>query len=77
MKIVVYTKTTCPYCTSAKMWLKTHGYTWEEISLDDDAARQLFYERAGAGVKSVPQIFVDDERIGGYSDLIKSRLALS
>jgi len=77
MKITVYTKTICPYCTSAKMWLKNKGYSYEEVNLDDDAERQKFYERVGEGVRTVPQIFVDDERIGGYQELVKSRLAVN
>lgn len=77
MKITVYTKTICPYCTSAKMWLKNKGYSYEEINLDDDVERQKFYERVGEGVRTVPQIFVDDERIGGYQELVKSHLAVN
>lgn len=77
MKITVYTKTICPYCTSAKMWLKNKGYSYEEVNLDNDEERQKFYERVGEGVRTVPQIFVDDERIGGYQELVKSRLAVS
>lgn len=77
MKIIVYTKTICPYCTSAKMWLKNKGYSYEEINLDDDAERQKFYESVGEGVRSVPQIFVDGERIGGYQELVKSQLAVN
>ena len=77
MKITVYTKTICPYCTAAKSWLKNKGYVWEEINLDDEDARKTFYESVGAGVRSVPQIFVDGERIGGYNELIKSQLAVN
>lgn len=75
MQIKIYTKTVCPYCVAAKNWLRTKGYAYEEVTLDDDAERQKFYEAVGSGVKTVPQIFVDGERIGGYTDLIKSRLA--
>lgn len=77
MEITVYTKTICPYCTSAKMWLKNKGYTWTEINLDNDEERQKFYESVGNGVRSVPQIFVDGERIGGYTELLKSHLAVN
>jgi glutaredoxin len=77
MNITVYTKTICPYCTSAKMWLKNKGYVYNEINLDDDDARQKFYEEVGNGVRSVPQIFVDGERIGGYQELLKSQLAVN
>jgi glutaredoxin len=59
------------------MWLKNKGYTYEEINLDDDTERQKFYESVGEGVRSVPQIFADGERIGGYQELVKSRLAVN
>lgn len=75
MNIKVYTKTSCPYCVSAKNWLKQRGYTYEEILMDSDSERQKFYESVGNGVRTVPQIFVDGERIGGFQDLTKSRLA--
>lgn len=75
MNIKVYSKNNCPYCVAAKTWLKNKGYTFEEINLDNDNERQTFYESVGNGVRTVPQIYVDGERIGGYSDLTKSRLA--
>jgi glutaredoxin 3 len=75
MHIKIYTKTVCPYCVAAKSWLRGKGYEYEEVTLDDDGERQKFYEEVGSGVKTVPQIFVDGERIGGYTDLVKSRLA--
>ena len=75
MNIKVYSKTNCPYCVSAKNWLKQRGYVYEEILMDNDGERQKFYESVGNGVRTVPQIYVDGERIGGFQDLIKSHLA--
>jgi glutaredoxin len=56
----------------AKLFLKRHGVPFTEYLLDDDGERQAFYQRVGDNVRSVPQIFVDGERIGGYAELIKS-----
>jgi len=75
MNIKVYSKTNCPYCVSAKNWLKQRGYAYEEVVMDNDGERQKFYESVGNGVRTVPQIYVDGERIGGFQDLIKSHLA--
>lgn len=72
MEVVVYSKTVCPYCTQAKAFLKKNEIAFQEINLDDDSERQKFYESVGAGVRSVPQIFVDGERIGGFTELVKS-----
>lgn len=72
MEVKVYSKTICPYCTQAKQWLKRNDIEYTEINLDDDEARTKFYAEVGNGVRSVPQIFVDGDRIGGYQELIKS-----
>lgn len=75
MEIKIYSKTICPYCSAAKNWLKSRGYSYEEINLDNDEERTKFYESIGNNIKTVPQIFVDGERIGGYQELVKSWLA--
>lgn len=72
--IKVYTKKRCPYCVSAKIWLSQRNYKFEEISLDDQAQFTQFKEQY-PGLKTVPQIFVGIENIGGFSELIKSKLA--
>ncbi len=72
MEVIVYSKTVCPYCTQAKAFLKKHEIAFEERNLDNDEERVKFYENVGNGVRSVPQIFVDGERIGGYQELMKS-----
>ena len=74
MDIKVYTRKRCPYCTSAKIWLRQKNYQFEEISLDDKKVLQEFINN-NPGVKTVPQVFVGTERIGGFSELIKSKLA--
>ena len=73
-QIKVYTRKRCPYCTSAKIWLKQKDYQFEEISLDDKEVLQEFISH-NPDITSVPQIFVNNERIGGVSELIKSKLA--
>lgn len=74
MKIEVYSKTICPFCSQAKAWLKQHGFEYEETVLDNDQERLDFYAKIGNGVRTVPQIFVDGERLGGFQDLVKSDL---
>ncbi len=72
--IKVYTRKRCPYCTSAKIWLKQRDYQFEEISLDDKEVLQSFTEN-NPDLKTVPQIFLGEEIIGGFSELIRSKLA--
>ena len=76
MEVIVYSKTVCPYCTQAKAFLKKNDIGYQEINLDDDLERTKFYESVGAGVRSVPQIFVDGERIGGFTELMKSDILI-
>lgn len=72
--IKVYTKKRCPYCTSAKIWLKQHNYLFEEISLDSPEDQTNFI-KANPESRTVPQIFVGTKHIGGFTELIKSELA--
>lgn len=72
--IKVYTKKRCPYCTSAKIWLGQRNYNFEEISLDNKEIQDQFI-LDNPGLRTVPQIFIGDESIGGFSELIKSKLA--
>ena len=43
---------------------------FDEIDLSDDTERSEFYKKIGEGVKTVPQIFIDDTRVGGYPQLV-------
>ena len=76
MKIEIYTKTTCPYSTMAKQVLELNGYEYTETILDDDDQRTQFYEGfdASKNVNTVPQIYLNGERIGGFQDLLRSNL---
>jgi glutaredoxin 3 len=68
-KIEVYTWRTCPFCLRAKDLLKQKGVTFTEYSIDgDEAARASMAKRAN-GRRSVPQIFIDDQHVGGCDDL--------
>jgi glutaredoxin 3 len=67
-KVEVYTKTHCPYCVRAKALLDSKGVKYIEIPLDEDLLRmQEMQQRSGR--RTVPQIFIDDQHIGGCDDL--------
>ncbi len=72
--IKIYTKTTCPYSTMAKQVLELNDHEYTEVILDNDDQRTQFYESCGDDVNTVPQIFVDGERIGGFQHLLRSKL---
>lgn len=69
--IKIYSKTGCPFCQMATKWFDKHKIIYEEILLNDNMKRLEFYESVGNSVSTVPQIFINEERIGGYMDLIK------
>ena len=66
--VKVYTKTHCPYCVRAKALLDRKGVAYEEIDAEhDDALRTWLVEATGQ--RTVPQIFVGDRSLGGFSDI--------
>lgn len=69
-KIEVYSTAVCPYCVSAKNLLKAKGLEWTEMRIDTDPAqRDAMLTRSG-GRRSVPQIFINDQHVGGFDDLV-------
>jgi len=67
-RIRMYSTTWCGYCIRAKALLDRRGLEYEEILMDDDPAfRQKLLEMTGRW--TVPQIFIDDVPIGGYTEL--------
>jgi glutaredoxin 3 len=68
--VVLYTTAICGFCQRAKAWLNARGVPYQEVDVSgDDVARAALVERSG-GQKTVPQIFVGDVHVGGYSDLV-------
>ena len=66
--IEMYTTRWCGYCVRAKALLESRGLEYEEINLDDDPAfRQKLFDLTGNW--TVPQIVIDGEPIGGYTEL--------
>jgi glutaredoxin 3 len=72
MKLVkIYTTVYCGYCARAKELLKAKGVTYEEIDVTgDDGSRARLVELSG-GLRTVPQIFIGEVHVGGYTDLAR------
>lgn len=70
MKAIVWSKPACPYCVMAEKLLTNKGYEVEERKLGFGWNREQLFE-AVPNVKTVPQIFIDGEYVGGYDDLVK------
>jgi len=68
-KVEIYTSATCAYCVAAKMFLKQKGLDYAEVRIDvDPAKRDEMLNRAQR--RTVPQIFIDGQHVGGYDDLV-------
>ena len=67
--VEIYTWRFCPFCLRAKALLNEKGVQFTEYSIDgDDDARTKMSERAG-GLRSVPQIIINGNGIGGCDEL--------
>ena len=68
-KVEIYTSTMCGYCARAIRLLESKKIAYEEIDVSLSAdLRAAMRSRAG-GRSSVPQIFIDDDHIGGCNEL--------
>ncbi len=67
-EVIVYTKNWCPFCDRAKDLLKRLGQSYKEINVEDeeDGFDKL---KAKTGMMTVPQIFINEELIGGFQEL--------
>ena len=67
-QVVLYGTRFCPFCTAARRLLTAKGINYQDIPLDDNASlRAEIMERSARN--TVPQIWVGDVHIGGYTDL--------
>jgi glutaredoxin len=70
MKAVVWSKNACPFCDQAKNLLKLKGVEFEERNISTDWTREQLLE-AVPDARTVPQIFLDGNLIGGFTELRK------
>jgi len=71
--VTIFTRKGCPFCIKAKGLLKDAGLDYDELTLNEDFRESTI--RAISGETTVPQIFIDGERIGG-SDQLEQYLAM-
>jgi len=72
MKIEVYGKENCPYCVRAKEWLaeRNLSYTYTDV-LKNLSVAELIALKEKYNMNTVPIVVINDELIGGYSELKK------
>ena len=70
MKFLIFTKYRCSYCDRAKKLIEQKGYEYESINIEEDNNIDLLLEK-NKYARAMPQIFINDKLIGGYTDLVK------
>lgn len=68
VKIEIYTKLTCPFCVRAKALLESKKVDFIEYDVSEPEKQEAMAIRAN-GRRTVPQIFINDEHIGGCDDI--------
>lgn len=68
--ITIYSKTNCPYCVQAKALLDSLGAPYANVDLTNNQEKLIALSEK-SGLFTVPQIFVDDECLGGFTDIQK------
>ncbi|HEX4376603.1 MAG TPA: glutaredoxin 3 [Steroidobacteraceae bacterium] len=67
-QVLMFVKSWCPYCDSARALLKSKGVAFEEIDIESQPAqREEMVRRSGR--RTVPQIFIGSRHVGGCDDL--------
>ena len=70
MKFLIFTKYRCSFCDRAKTLIEQKGYEYESINIEEDNNIELLLKK-NKYARTMPQIFVNDKLIGGYTDLVK------
>lgn len=69
-KAIIWSKENCPFCVQAKSLLKLKGIEFEERNINKDWTKDQLLE-AVPTARTLPQIFLDEELIGGFTELKK------
>ena len=67
--VTIYTTGYCPYCAAAKSLLDKKGIAFEEIDVSSDPTTRAELVQRTGGRRTVPQVFIDGQSIGGYDEL--------
>lgn len=70
MKFLIFTKYRCSYCDRAKILIEQKGYEYDSINIEDNNNIDLLL-KMNKNARTMPQIFIDDKLIGGYTDLVE------
>jgi glutaredoxin len=72
MKVEIYSRADCQFCTLAKNLLRSKNQPFTEYAIGTDGVnKETIQKRVGTSpdIKTIPQIFIDDVHLGGYTEL--------
>jgi glutaredoxin 3 len=70
VSIDIYTSRSCPYCIRAKSLLKSKGVKFNELEVDGNPELIAESVKRSDGMRTVPQIFIENFHVGGYEDMV-------
>jgi glutaredoxin 3 len=68
-QVELYTTMWCPFCARARALLERKGVAYTNVDLDEEPNRRAEMVKRAGGRRTVPQIFIDGEHIGGCDDM--------
>ncbi|MEK6806079.1 MAG: glutaredoxin 3 [Pseudomonadota bacterium] len=68
-KVLVYSTRVCPFCVMAKRLLSSKGVSYEDVAVDADEAKRAEMMQRSGGRRTVPQIFIGEQHVGGFQEL--------
>ena len=71
MEILIYSKQNCTFCNKAKHLVKSLGYEYTEKKIEEFDSPEAMLEDIGKQVRTMPQIKIDGQLVGGYNQLVE------
>lgn len=69
VSVTLYTTRFCPYCVAARQLLASKGVDFDDIGVDGDPKRRNEMTTLAGGQRTVPQIWIGEQHVGGYTEL--------
>ena len=68
--VIIYSTNACPFCVRAKQFFESRDIAYTELRIDESPELRQEMNAKSGGRRTVPQIFINDQHVGGYDDLM-------
>lgn len=68
-KVMIYGRDRCPFCVYARAFCENHGVVFEYVDMTGNLDQQEDVFARSNGMRTVPQIFIGDKHVGGFSEM--------